>query len=382
MSEFARKQDLLEGVCDAGSRYLESVRSDMVARESAPDYYTFNTLHINERSRKMGEFIISSMEPTEPTRADIGAMDSPVFTWNRSLSDPVICNAGNSLLNSSDCFPPSLTILAMDYIEQGYGSGDTIYDLFVQKVGALFYNEATPRDFQVGASQQGVGLHFADSHTSPISEVGHVAGGSLLYGLIREGDLPAFDIHDITHHASQMGVYGDFYSWLASQASDEIMTDKKAVRLRRLVRTVLLTSIEHSVVASQDMAQSFGCLNWQAPRKSILATGVSKRSIYRVNDYAFGAQDINRWSAVRAIASIYREQAEATELTGRSLDWMRAMGYDMDSELLERIVPFRSYDYSDMPFDTVRRVKVSVPESPEALFSNCRKLVEEEFGGE
>ena len=334
---------------------------------------------MNERLRKLGQFVISDMTPIVPRKPDIEAMDSPVFTWNGSLHDPIIHSAENTLLNSSDCFPPSLTVLAMDYMDQGYGEGNTIYDLFVQKVGALFYNEATPRDFQLDAGSRGVGLHFADSQSSPISEVGHVAGGRLLYSLISKGDLPAFDIHDITHHASQMSLYGDFYQWLASQATDDIMLKKESIRYRRLIRTVLLTSIEHSIVASDDMAQSFGCLNWQAPRKSILSLGVSKRDIFRVNDYAFGARDINRWSAIRAIASIYREQIEAEKLVGEPLDWMHTMGYDMDKELLERVEPFQSYDYSDMAFDTTRRAHVTVPGTPEELFDNCRKLVAREF---
>lgn len=380
MTDFSRKPDLLSEVRDAGEQYLSSARverTDYSLTEVSD--FTFNKLHMNERLRKLGQFVISDMTLVSPRKVDIEAMDNPVFTWNNSLRDPIIHSAENTLLNSSDCFPPSLTVLAMDYVDQGYGKGDTVYDLFVQKVGALFYNEATPRDFQIDASRRGVGLHFADSQSSPISEVGHVASGRLLYSLIQKGDLPAFDIHDITHHASQMSLYGDFYKWLASQASDEIMTNKEAIRYRRLIRTVLLTSIEHSIVASEDMAQSFGCLNWQAPRKSILSLGVSKRDTFRVNDYAFGAQDINRWSAVRAIASIYREQLEAEKLVGESLDWMHAMGYDMDKELLERIEPFQSYDYSDMAFDTARHVHITTPATPEELFDNCRKLVTREL---
>jgi hypothetical protein len=44
----------------------------------------------------------------------------------------------------SECFPPSLTLLALNYVAKGYGAGSSIYDLFVRKAGALFYSEATP----------------------------------------------------------------------------------------------------------------------------------------------------------------------------------------------------------------------------------------------
>jgi hypothetical protein len=107
--------------------------------------------------------------------------------------------------------------------------------------------------------------------------------------------------------------------------------------------------------------------------------GVSSGPEYRVNDYCFGAQDLNLWSAIRAIASIYREQIEAEEVLGTQLDWMEALGYTMDGELLAFVRPFQSYDYSVLTFDAARQATITVPESPEALFTNCRRLIEREF---
>lgn len=381
MDKFPKKADLLAELKGFGSVYLDNVRTNFSDRDrEATDNFTINQLEQDEKLRKLGDHVISGMVAVPARLSHIRAMNAPVFRWNGSLYEPVVRAANNQLLNSSDCFPPSLTTLATDYIEQGYGDGEEIYDKFVQKVGALFYNEATPRDFQMDASEHGVKLHFADHTKSPIAEYGHVANGKLLYEIISEGGLPAFDVHDIAHHASQMSVYGDFYKWLTSHATEEIMqTTPEHQRKRRLLRTVLLTSLEHSVVESEQGAQSFGCLNWQAPRKSILSAGVSKRDEFKVNEYVFGAQDINLWSAVRAIASMYREQLEAEELLGTKLDWMEAMGYGMDKELLARIRPFQGYDYSDLTFDSARKAKLQVPATPEELFGNCKRLVEREF---
>lgn len=380
MTEFSRKPDLLIELHDHGSAYLEGIRTDFSDRDRGiSDRYDFNRLTLDERLKALGEFVISGMEQIPTRQAHHRAMNEPVFQWNGSVKDPVVESASNQLLNSSDCFPPSLTVLAMDYVEQGYGRGTTIYDQFVKKVGALFYGGATPRDFQVDASRGGTSLHFADHKESPVAEFGHVASGKLLYGVITRGGLPAFDIHDITHHASQMNTYGDFYRWLAGQATHEVMQSPDMLRQRRLIRSTLLTTLEHSIVEAENGAQSFGCLNWQAPRKSVLAAGVSKRNEFRVNDYVFGAQDINLWSAVRAIASIYREQLEAEELLGTKLNWMTAMGYGMDKELLARVRPFTSYDYSDLTFDAARKATLKVPATPEELFDNCRRLVEEEM---
>ena len=264
----------------------------------------------------------------------------------------------------------------MDYAEKGFGDGDTIYDRFVQKVGALFYNRATPGDFQKDAASSGLSLHFPDPLTSPSSEIAHIASGRLLYRTMQDGGLPAFDIHDITHHASQMAQYGDFYRWLAGQATEEVMTSPSKALTKRAIRSVLLTTLEHSIVSSESGPQSFGCLNWQAPHKSVLSTGVSKRSDYVINDYPIGAQDINLWSGIRAIGSIYREQLEAQKLTSTPLRWMEELGYSIDKELLERIKPGQTYTYSDLTFDAARRATLVVPQSPEALFANAEAVVE------
>jgi hypothetical protein len=380
MNKFPKKSDLLVELRRHGDAYLEDVRADFSDRDrDLSDKYDINRLALNERLRKLGEFVISDMTPIPAKLPHIRAINEPVFHWNGSIEDPVVTNAENPLINSSDCFPPSLTVLASDYVEQGFGEGTTVYDQFVKKVGALFYAEATPRDFQLDASRHDIALHFADHKESPIAEYGHVASGKLLYNTIRDGGLPAFDIHDIAHHASQIGTYGEFYRWLTAHATDEVMVSPDKQRQRRLIRSVLLTSLEHSVVEAEQGAQSFGCLNWQAPKKSVLSKGVSKRDEFNINDYSFGAQDINLWSSVRAIASIYREQIEAEELLGVKLNWMEAMGYGMDKELLSRVKPFCSYDYSDLTFDSARRANLVVPSSPEELFENCRRLVEEEF---
>lgn len=377
MAKFPRKADLLAEVQTAGQNYLTSVRNSTDNQNyESPKLYNFNSLVLNERARARGNFIITHMMTVPETDEHAQLMDAPVFTWNESLDDPVVYRTDNELINSADCFPPSLTTLAMDYVDQGYGNGETIYDNFVQKVGALFFNQATPRDFQIDANHNGVALHFPDPKSSPPTELGHVASGQLLYDIMQENGLPAFDIHDITHHASQMAQYGDFYQWLTKQATDEVITSPEKRLQKRLVRSALLTTLEHSIVASEHGTQSFGCLNWQAPRKSILSTGVSKRNEYRVNDYVFGAQDINLWSSIRAIASIYREQLEAEELAQTKLDWMRELGYDMDKELLARVQPGTSYDYSDLTFDSARRAHIKVPFTPEELFDNTRALVE------
>lgn len=139
------------------------------------------------------------------------------------------------------------------------------------------------------------------------------------------------------------------------------------------------TSLEHAVVQSEDGVQSFGCLNWQSPRKSILASGVSNRPEYRINEYPYGAKDFNQWSAVRAIASIYRGQLQAEEVLSTKLNWMDALGYGMDTELLSIVRPFQGYDYSVYPFDTASKATMHVPETPEELFDNCKQLITAEF---
>ena len=377
MANFPHKSELLEQVHLAGRNYLDSVReSAETSRPLESDYHDFNTLTLNESSRKRGNFVVTRMVSVPVNDSLKRLMDEPIFRWNESIQDPIVVNANNNLINSSDCFPPSLSVLAMDYADQGYGYGDTIYDKLVKKVGALFFNNATIRDFQIDAMNNRVGLHFPDPGTSPPAEHGHVASGNLLYSIMQNGNLPAFDIHDVTHHASQMTQYGEFYQWLTQRATHEVMSLPEKRLEKRIIRSALLTTLEHSVVASKSGIQSFGCLNWQAPHKSHLSTGVTKRSEYRINDYPFGAQDINLWSGIRAIASIYREQLEVQQLSSEPINLMHELGYSIDKELLERIQPKTSYDYSDLPFDVARRTTIVVPESPEQLFQNTKVFIE------
>lgn len=377
MTFFPRKADLLEQVRTSGERYLHSVRTENPHELGlVSEMHTFNTLVLDESAKKRGDFIVKSMIEVPKDYTHEGLMETPVFHWNGSLEDPVVHRGNNSLINSSDCFPPSLSVLAMDYADKGYGNGSTVYDLFVQKVGALFFNNATPQDFQNDAASNGISLHFPDPSTSPSSETVHIASGKLLYKTMQEGGLPAFDIHDITHHASQMAQYGEFYRWLVEQATDEVMGDPNRRLAKRAIRSVLLTTLEHSIVSGDDGPQSFGCLNWQAPHKSVLSTGVSKRAEYRINDYPIGAQDINLWSSIRAIGSIYREQLEAQKLTNSPVNWMEELGYSMDQELLERIKPGQTYTYADLTFDAARRATLIVPKSPEELFSNATAVIE------
>jgi hypothetical protein len=99
-----------------------------------------------------------------------------------------------------------------------------------------------------------------------------------------------------------------------------------------------------------------------------------------LSDYPFGARDINQWSTIRAIASIYRRQIEAEDVLGLELDWMREMGYDIDQDLLAIVTPFQKYDYSDFYVDSAFSAQITCPETPEELFANCKKLIKKELG--
>lgn len=383
MTKFAKRPDLIVELRAAGEQFLAFSRTDFSERDrQTDDNYRFCRLIPDETLRDVGQTVIADLV-TVPARAQhVTLMNKPVFTWNGSIREPVVSGTSNDLVNTSECFPPSLTILATDYVDKGFGKGETIYDQFVKKIGALFFCEATPRDFQVVASRAGVEIAFRDPRQTDLKAHDHVAKGSLLYRLINEGGFPGFDIHDITHHASQIGLYGDFYKWLASHATEEVLDNPMTLRQKRVLRLSLLTTLEHSVVEAVDGVQSFGCLNWQSPRKSVLARGVSKGPDFNINDYTFGAQDFNQWSAIRAIASVYREQIEAEEVLSMKLNWVEALGYSMNRELFARVRPFQSYDYSDLTFDAARKATIKAPESPAALFENCRELIHAEFGSQ
>lgn len=377
MVKFPRKADLLEQVQVSGGQYLDNVRSNNTSDNAdSPKSHDFNQMIFRETARKKGGFIIDKLVTTPKSLMADRLMNQPFFSWNESLDDPIIYRHKNMLVNSEDCFPSSLLVLAMDYVNLGYGVGDTIYDQFVKKVGAAFCNSATPRDFQMDADSRSVPLRFIDPEKSPPIEDGHTASGQLMYNIIANGGLPGFDIHDITHHASQMALYGEFYSWLASQATEEIMQSPTRKLAKHAIKSVMLTTLEYSIIGDGNRVQSFGCLNWQAPHKSVLKNGVSLREEYYVYDYPYGAQDIHNWSAVRAIAAIYREQLSAQRLTAQHIDWMKDLGYSIDREFLDRIKPGESYDYSDLEFDAASKATIIAPESPEELFGNAKQLIE------
>jgi len=380
MDTLTQRSDLLVELRDAGEAFLAEVR-DAPPDPNRDESYRVCRLVPDETSKDVGHMVIAGLVDVPMDAKQISALNEPVFTWNGSVREPVVANNQNRLVNTSECFPPSLTLLALDYVDKGYGAGDTIYDKFVRKVGALFYCEASPRDFQLSASRGGVGLYFRDLAQPDVDTHDYIVQSSLFFDQLKYGNLPGLDIHDIAHHASQMALYGDFYKWLASNATGEILTGRQYVRQKLLLALMLNTTIEHSLVGDGESVQSFGCLNWQSPRKSILATGVANLPAYRVNDYPYGARDFNRRSAIRAIASIYRGQIEAEQVLGTRLDWMRQMGYDVDRELRGIVRPFQRYDYSVFPFDTARKATITVPATPEEMFANCRELLTAELEG-
>lgn len=381
MDTLAQRSELLVDLRDAGQAFLSACRGESNDQAHDDENYRICRLVTDENLKDMGHTIIAELVdiPARPDQASL--LSEPVFRWNGSTRDPVVTKAGNKIVNTSECFPPALTLLALDYVDKGYGEGNTVYDQFVRKVGALFFCEATPRDFQVDASRQGVGLYFRDPDQPTIETDDYIVKSSLFFDQMKNGNLPGLDIHDIAHHASQMGIYGDFYKWFAAHATEDVLTNADTVRQKMLLNLMLNTSIEHSVVQAEDGVQSFGCLNWQSPRKSILKSGVSNRAEFRINDYPYGAKDFNQWSAIRAIASIYRGQIEAEQVLATNLNWMNAMGYDMDTDLLRIVRPFESYDYSIYPYDTASKAMLTVPETPEELFDNCRQLIAAEFRG-
>lgn len=378
MNTLSQRADLLAELHAAGQSFLDDCRSQ--PNSETDENYRICQL-IPDTAKNMGHTVIRQLIDIPFDEGQAGLLNEPVFKWDGSLVDPVVTKVGNRMVNTSECFPPALTMLALDYVDKGFGEGDSIYDKFVRKTGALFYGEATPRDFQIDASRQGVGLYFRDAQQPGVATTEYIVRSSLFFEQMKQGNLPGLDIHDIAHHVGQMGIYGDFYKWFASHATEEVLTDPRYRRQKMLVDLVLNTSIEHSLVKGDDGVQSFGCLNWQSPRKSILKAGVSNRKEFRINEYPYGARDFNRWSAIRAIASIYRGQIEAEQTLSTGLDWMRDMGYDMDRELFEIVRPFESYDYSVYPYDTAAKADIVVPDTPEDLFENCRQLVEAEFEG-
>lgn len=379
MDTLAQRSELLVDLHDAGQAFLNASRDSSGEHPYGDENYRICRLVPDETLKGVGHTIITELIDIPATPNQASLLSEPVFAWNGSIREPVVTKMNNTMVNTSECFPPALTLLALDYVDKGYGEGDTIYDQFVRKVGALFYCGATPRDFQIDASRQGVGLYFREPGQPGVQTNDYIVKSSLFFDQMKHGNLPGLDIHDIAHHASQMGIYGDFYKWFASHATEDVLTNPNTVRQKLLLNLMLNTSIEHSVVQADDGVQSFGCLNWQSPRKSILKSGVSNRAEFRINDYPYGARDFNQWSAIRAIASIYRGQIEAEQVLATNLDWMRALGYDMDTELFAVVKPFESYDYSVYPYDTASKATLAVPETPEALFDNCRRLIAAEF---
>lgn len=367
---------LIESLQKAGQDFVANVRSMPEGEIAEPRTCRLTP---DPEQLKAGKFIVSALSDVPLSEDTQTLLDSPVFTWNGNPESPVVTNNGNTLVNTTECFPPSLTLLAKDYVAQGYGKGDTIYDAYVAKVGALFFAGATPNDFHKAAAMGNVGLYFRDPAQTDVATSDYIVRSQLFFNQLSKNNLPGLDIHDIAHHASQVERYGEFYRWMAGQATEDVLYDPARDKQRRLLNLVLLTTLEHSLVTAEDGVQSFGCLNWQSPRKSSLAEGVHRGPAYEVNDYLFSASEFNGWSAVRAIASIYRGQIEAEISSGERLNWMKDMGYEMSDLMLSIVRPYESYDYATFPRDAVKDAQVVVPGSPKELFENCRELIKSEF---
>src|SRR5262245_18679083 len=120
MDTIAARSNLLVDLRDAGQTFIEDTRS--------ADNYANNNFRICELTAiDAGEHAVITglSEVDEFVKADRERhFDVPVFKWNGSVKNAVISKTENRFINTSECFPPALTLLALDYTAKGYGNGE------------------------------------------------------------------------------------------------------------------------------------------------------------------------------------------------------------------------------------------------------------------
>ena len=311
--------------------------------------------------------IITRVKPHEKKHPSSKYLSRPLFHY----SDNTVQTAENPLINSEDCDPVFLLNLADRLAHNDMPYPAEIKDKVVRGIRAVFLEGATPQMFYNDLSQY-VDLIFKDDEHPKT----YRATAKLFFGTMAKKSILAFDIHDLLHHPLQLSAWPEQFQYISSAASKaHDMQGEHTERLKGLTRLVWLATFEESLVALDGQLVSFGCLNWLAP---------SETPFDKVEDIRLlpvPEQKIAyKWHYLDALKDMYRIQYRNSKSFGTKVEWLERLGYDADRWFIELVSSSDARPFENLDFYDADKFTIQAPPSPEKLFANAIKLIEEEFG--
>ena len=329
--------------------------------------------------RYLNKRIITKIDYSKPNWDHSYWIHNPMYRRNWSLHDPIITNLQNKAINTSECYPPSLIKLAFGILTWQSVFEESIKEDFLERVWALFFCWATPAHFIKVATRDNIWLLLNDLDWEMINMSGdYVLSDELFFDLLEHDYLPGFDIHDIVHHSLQFRYWKDFFNKMGKIWNDIIKKPVVNEIHLHLIRFILMTTLEYSIVSQENKISSFWCLNWQSPRKSPLEIFIHQdEQDFTVNKYPFGSQTINKRNTLRWLCSLYRRQLEAEYSCNCHIDWLDKLWYKFPKEFQSLIQPFASYSLSQFEIDIVNSLEIEAPKDANILFENAEFLLKE-----
>jgi hypothetical protein len=195
----------------------------------------------------------------------------------------------------------------------------------------------------------------------------YIIDGRSFYQIFAQGGVPALDVHDIAHHGMQFSAYPEFYGPLFELGHAHMMdTDKKDKKMRAALSLLSYATAEYSVVGNGQDRYTFGCLNWQSPRKSPLTDPSGNR--FRELQCTVG--DITYWNTARGATSLYRRTWEK-----KRPDIFNRLGYELSPALMTSVQnghdPFEGMNCDDRLAENA----LHCPDDPQELFGRALTIM-------
>lgn len=192
-------------------------------------------------------------------------LDQPLFKASEAVLNGRIMPqpAGSPIINVGDCSPEMLINLAQGLLEDRMVMIDPLKDILIERISAIFLNEATPRMLMAD---------LVDYMTFVCKDNRHpriyYASAEFFFRNLARKQILLFDVHDIGQHALQLRLWPEVFTLVTSIAHKAFAqrdTSVKAEFARSLLVFMWATVFEEAVLCKDGEFFSFGCLNWITP---------------------------------------------------------------------------------------------------------------------
>jgi len=287
----------------------------------------------------------------------------------RYLDQPII---NNPLINTEDFNPDFLLSFADRLKAKDIPFPEIIRQRTIETIYDLFINNHTPRMYHEKVSKFAKVI-FKDNSEPETYRL----SPTLFFKSFAKKQVLAFDVHDLLQHPLQMEAWPKQFSYVtmnAYLACELSKKDPKYLRLKKLGIFIWNVCFEESLITLENELISFGCLNWLAPSETPFNRIENFRSC-TVEEQKIGF----KWHYVDALKELYKLESKFAQSLNQELNWLKKLGYDADDEFMNLVRSTSSKPFENLDFRDVLKFKITTPKSPEELFDNAIKLIQEEL---